>query len=116
MLVVGVRPRPIENILAVGISLEVHGQSAEHTLSVTADQVHRRPPATTADAARPLQRAQKLQVEERKIRRYDGPPRRLVHLPDAGDPLYPHHASSGEAVPPVRIGGTVPASWCRIAE
>src|SRR5215211_2516645 len=103
MLVVGVRPRPIEDILAVGIRLEVHGQSAENTLPVPAEQVHRPPAAPPADAARPLQRTQELQVEERKIRRLDGPPRRLIHLPDAKDPPYPHHAAPDDAVP---------ASWC----
>jgi hypothetical protein len=74
VLVVCVRPSPVEDVLAVGVRLEVQGHRAKDTALLLADQIHGRPSGPAPDAARPLQREQELVVEEGKVRRFQVPP------------------------------------------
>src|SRR3712207_1920682 len=110
VLLVGVCPVPVEDVLSVAVSLHVETESAEEGSSVLAEEVDRRPPARSANAARVLERAQKLEVEERKVRRLEGAPRRSLYVLDAEEPLYLHRLNTGHRVrtPGSRVSCTYP--------
>ena len=87
VLAVGVRPLPVEDVLAVTIRLEVEGERSEEVVAVLTEEVDGLPAARATDAARALERAQEREVEEREVRRLDLTPRRLATRPTSENRL-----------------------------
>src|SRR5215213_5840337 len=94
VLLVGPRPLPVENVLPVGVRLQIQTEGAEDTSTFSAHQIGRRPSAAAANAARVLERVQELEVEERELWRLQRAPHLPVHILDAPESLHSHQTAS----------------------